>query len=331
MKFDNKHKMLANCTLLISGPLVSRVKENELIKYFLILNELKNQYGLTIIISTYPNELTQALKNFQFRFILNDDPGLDCYYTGAAILKSRTNIVTRNTTRMLSTTSSGLSQVRTEYVIKTRVEILPSKIEFAQALYQVLENYLESEVIVFLAEHYTGLTYTENKPLLLWMPDVFHIMRTNDSLKLWVGALNLWQKYKINLVGRSFNVDLANEQVLGLSLVHNFIKPISKKNLKKYHRYTCSMKFIRANLIFENYMFRSIYYDELFLGHGRFRYPNKQTPTVTLPLSQTKKQKIFIVFNFFVRGRIFLIKSLFCQLMHFSSFIENRIRNKLEN
>ena len=331
MKFDNKNKMLANCTLLISGPLVSRVKENELVKYFLILNEIKNQYGLTIVISTYPDELTQALKNFQFSFILNDDPGLDCYYTGARILGSRTNIVTRNTTRMLRTTSSGLSQVRTEYVIKTRVEILPSKIEFAQALYQVLENYSESEVIVFLAEHYTGLTYSENKPLLLWIPDVFHIMRTNDSLKLWVGALNLWHRYKINLVGRSFHVDLANEQILGLSLVHNFIKPISKKHLQKHHRYTCSMKFIRANLMFENYMFRSIYYDTLFLGEGRFRYPNKQSPTVTLPLSQSKIQKILIVLNFFVRGRVFLVKSLFSKSTYFSSFIEHRIRNRLEN
>jgi len=331
MKFNNKQKMLENCTLLISGPLISRVKENELMIYFSILNDLKNKYGLTILISTYPNELTKALKNFNFRFILNDDAGIDCYYTGTAVFRSRKNKVTRNTTRMLSTTSLGLSHVRTEYVVKTRVEILPSKIEFAQVLYCILENYLESEKIVFLAEQYTGLTYSEKTPLLLWVPDTFQIMRTRDSLTLWKGALDLWQKYKINLVGRSFNIDLANEQVLGLSLFHNFIKPLSNKRVKKFHRHTCNLYFIRANLEFEFFLFRSVYYDELFLREGRFRWNNKLSPTVSLPLSQTKIQKNLIVLNFLVRGRFFLIRMLFYKLIDFYSRIKSRIRNNLEN
>ncbi len=319
--------MLANCTLLISGPLISRVKENELIKYFSLLNDLKNRYGLTILISTYPNELTQALKNFQFRFILNDDPGLDYYFSGAAILGQRINKLTRNTTRMLATTSLGLSQVRTEYVIKTRVEILPSKIEFAQALYRVLENFSESEIIVFLAEQYTGLTYSEKTPLLLWVPDTFQIMRTRDGLKLWRGALDLWQKYKINLVGSSFNTDLANEQILGLSLVDNFIKPLSERMVKKFHRHTCSLQFIRANLKFEFYLFRSVYYDELFLGEGRFRWNKKQTPTITLPLSQTKIQKKLIVLNFLVRGRIFNLRRVLSKFIDVPSKFKYGIRN----
>lgn len=327
MKFNNKHKMLANCTLLISGPLISRVKENELIKYFSILNELKNQYGLIIVISTYPNELTQALKNFQFRFILNNDPGLDSYYTGIKKLGKRANKVTRNTTRMLSTTSLGLSQVRTEYVIKTRVEILPSKIEFARVLYRVLENYLESEIIVFLAEQYTGLTYSEKTPLLLWVPDTFQIMRTRDGLKLWEGALDLWQKYKINLVGRSFNTDLANEQVLGLSLVNNFIEPLSERIVKKFHRNTCSLQFIRANLKFEFYLFRSVYYDALFLGEGRFRWNKKQSPTITLPLSQTKIQKNLIVLNFLVRAQIFNLRRILSKTINLLTQFKYRIRN----
>ena len=327
MKFNNKHKMLANCTLLISGPLISRVKENELIKYFSILNELKNQYGLIIVISTYPNELTQALKNFQFRFILNNDPGLDSYYTGVKKLGKRANKVSRNTTRMLSTTSLGLSQVRTEYVIKTRVEILPSKIEFARVLYRVLENYLESEVIVFLAEQYTGLTYSEKTPLLLWVPDTFQIMRTRDGLKLWEGALDLWQKYKMNLVGRPFNTDLANEQVLGLSLVNNFIEPLSERIVKKFHRNTCSLQFIRANLKFEFYLFRSVYYDALFLGEGRFRWNKKQSPTITLPLSQTKIQKNVIVLNFLVRAQIFNLRRILSKTINLLPKFKYRIRN----
>jgi hypothetical protein len=317
MKFNNSSKMLSNCTLLISGPLTSTVKENQLIKDFSMLNELKNRYGLKIVVSTYSNELTPALRNFQFRFVLNDDPGQDCYYTGLGILRSKTNKVTRNTTRMLTTTSFGLSEVKTEYVVKTRVEILPSKIEFAQALNQILEDFLESEKIVFLAEHYTGLAYTEKKPVLLFVPDVFQIMRTSDGLKLWEGALELWHKYRTNLTGNSFHIDLANEQVLGLSLVHNFIKPISERSLKRYHRYNCSLKFIRANLKFELEMFKSVYYDALFLGQGRFRWNNKTSLTIILPLHQTRIQKYLAVVKFLVRGRFFLLGSVIFRLIHF--------------
>jgi hypothetical protein len=307
--------MLENFTLLISGPLISRVKENELIKYFSILNDAKNQYGLTIVISTYPNELTQSLKNFQFCFILNDDPGPDYCNTGAVILGFRTNKTNRNTTRMLSTTSLGLSQVRTEYVVKTRVEILPSKIEFAQALHHILENNLESEIIIVLQELYAGLTYTKKIPTFLWVPDTFQIMRTRDGLKLWGGALDLWQKYKINLVGRSWNVDLANEQVLGLSLVHNFIKPLSERKVKKFHRYTCSLQFIRASFKFESYLFRSVYYDDLFLGGGRFTRGKKLVPAIRLPISKTKTQENLIVLNFFIRGQILKLRMRFFKVI----------------
>lgn len=330
MEFSDKRKMLVNCTLLISGPLISTIKEEQLIKSFSILNDLKNQYSLTIIISTYQNELTQALRNFPFTFILNHDPGPDTYYTGLAILRSKTNKVTRNTTRMLSTTSLGLSQVRTEFVIKTRAEILPSKTEFAQVLFQILENNLESEKIVFLAEHYTGLSYSEKKPLLLWTPDVFQIMRTSDGLKMWEGALDLWKKYKKNFVGKSIHVVLANEQVLGLSLVHNFIKPLSEKKLKRYHRYSCSLRFIRANLKFEHQMFRSVHYDALFLGEGRFRWNNKLSPTITLPISQTNTRKYLTVLNFLIRGRYFLFKSLISRFINFCLEYKSGFRNKLD-
>lgn len=330
MKSNNEREMLRNCTLLISGPLISRVDENQLIKSFTILSNLKDKYGLNIMISTYQNELTLALQIFQFEFILNNDPGQDFFYTGQSILASRTNKLSRNTTRMLSTTSLGLSLVKTEYVIKTRVEILPSKIEFAQALHQVLENYSETEIIVFLAEHYTGLKYSENKPLLLWIPDVFHIMRTNDGLKLWKGALDLWRTYKVDFVARSFHVGLANEQVLGLSLVHNFIKPISERGLKRYHRYTCSLRFIRAHLKFENYMFRSLYYDELFLGEGRFRWSDKRSPTIKLPLHQTKKQNYLTALNYLIRARFFQLRFILSKLINFSSKFNHDARNVLK-
>jgi hypothetical protein len=329
MKFINRRKMLANCTLLISGPLTSTVKEDQLLNAFSVLNELKNRYGLKIVVSTYSNELTPALRNFQFRFVLNGDPGKDCYYTGLAILGSKTNKLARNTTRMLNTTSLGLSQVKTEYVIKTRVEILPSKIEFAQVLNKILEDYLESEIIVFLAEHYTGLAYSEKKPLLLWIPDGFQIMRTSDCLKLWEGALELWQKYRTSLVGNFFHVDLANEQLLGLSLVHNFIKPISERSLKRYHRYTCSLKFIRANLKFERQMFKSVYYDALFLGEGRFRWNNKTSPTIAMPIHQTVIQKYLTVLNFLVRGRFFLLRSAISRLIHFILRYNRALRSSL--
>ena len=329
MKFNNSSKMLSNCTLLISGPLTSTVKENQLIKDFSMLNELKNRYGLKIVVSTYSNELTPALRNFQFRFVLNDDPGQDYYSTGLAIFGSKTNNVKRNTTRMLTTTSFGLSQVKTEYVVKTRVEILPSKIEFAQVLNNILEDFLESEKIVFLAEHYTGLAYSEKKPMLLWVPDVFQIMRTSDGLKLWEGALELWNKYRTNLVGNSLHVDLANEQVLGLSLVHNFIKPINERSLKRFHRYNCSLKFIRANLEFEFEMFKSIYYDKLFLGQGRFRWNNKTSPTIILPIRQTKIQKYLAVINFLVRGRCFLLGSVISRLTHFILRYSRLLRSNL--
>jgi len=329
MKFTDKNNMLKNCTLLICGPLTSVVKEDQLISDFLLLNELKNQYGLTIVVSTYSKEITQTLRNFQFTFIMNDDPGQDSYYTGLSILGSKTNKVTRNTTRMLTTTSLGLARVRTEYVVKTRAEILPSKIEYAQVLHQILENHLESQKIIFLAEHYTGLAYNQDKPLLLWVPDVFQIMRTSDGLKLWKGALELWQKYKTSLIGKSFYVDLANEQVLGLSFVHNFIKPISARSVKGYHRYSCSLRFILANLKLELHMFKTVYYDALFLGAGRFRWNDKLSPTTSLPIFLTKKQMYLTVLKFLVRGRFYLLQSVVFRLFHFNLIRKWRLRNQL--
>lgn len=329
MNLVSSQKVLSNCTLLISGPLLSRVGEDQLIEKFSLLSELKNVFGLRILISTYHDELSLSLKDYQFRFILNDDPGEDCFYTGQNIFRKERNRVTRNITRMLSTTSRGLSQVDTKYVIKTRVEILPSKIEFAHALSQLIEDDQQSRMIVFLAEHYTGLTYSEEKPLLLWVPDVFQIMRTKDCAKLWAGALVLWRDYKTYFVGKSFNVDLANEQILGLSLVHNFIKPISKRHLRNFHRYNCSIRFIKANFKFEFNMFKSVYYDTLYLGEGRFRWDKKLTPTIALPLTLTRKQRYFIAIAFFIRGKFFQLKSLVTMIFHlFFRFIFGLERNK---
>jgi len=310
MELNFRQKLLSNCTLLISGPLLSRVGEDQLIERFSLLSELKNEFGLRILISTYHDELSLSLRNYQFSFILNNDPGEDYIVTGQNIFRKETNRVTRNTTRMLSTTSKGLSEVDTKYVVKTRVEILPSKIEFAHALHQLILDDQKSRVIVFLAEHYTGLTYSEKKPLLLWVPDTFQIMRTKDCAQLWAGALVLWRDYKTYFVGKSLNIDLANEQILGLALVHKFIKPMSKTRLRNFHRYQSSIRFIKANLKFESYMFKSVYYDTLYLGEGRFRWDKKLTPTIVLPLNLTRKQKYSIVMAFFIRGKFFLLKSL---------------------
>lgn len=315
MELVYTQKVLSNCTLLISGPLLSRVGEDKLIEKFSLLNELKDKFGLKILISTYYDELNLRLRDYEFSFILNDDPGQDCIYTRQNIFRTEINRITRNTTRMLSTTSKGLSEVDTKYVVKTRVEILPSKIEFAHALHQLIKADQKSRVIVFLAEHYTGLTYSEEKPLLLWVPDTFQIMRTKDCAKLWAGALDLWRDYKTYFVGKSLNIDLANEQILGLSLVHNFIKPMSKTQLRNYHRYKCSIRFIKANLRFEFYMFKSVYYDTLYLGKGRFRWDKKLTPTIALPLTLSKKQKYSIVIAFFIKGKFFQLKSLVSKIL----------------
>ena len=113
--------MLQNFTLVISGPIKSRLAEDKLNIRLHYLQNLIINHGLKVVISTYKNELPTWVNKKIFKLIINDDPGIDDYRSGPWPMGQGQ----RNTSRMLYLTNNGINLVDTYFTIKSRIELLP--------------------------------------------------------------------------------------------------------------------------------------------------------------------------------------------------------------
>lgn len=292
--------MLDNCSLIICGPLINRISEEKLIESFALLKRLELECGLEIIISTYKSEITGALASFNFKTIINNDPGSDSANGGLATFGLQKKITTRNTTRMLTTTLAGLSQANRPIVIKTRVEILPENMNFAEALHHTIQNLNEHVKIIFLSEHYFG-PLRDEKPVLAWLPDTFQIMKTKDSIKLWSAALDIWQVNKKFWLGKRLHCDITNEQILGLSYQKIFLNHSKPKITKNFHRFKFNLSLFNLAYICETEQYKSVNFADMFLTTSRLMRFDRFFSVNKLSLPNPKINKTLLLIRYILK------------------------------
>lgn len=217
---------------VIAGPIASRAINLEWKKDLAALSEELKKLcpSNQLILSTYDKECNAS--NL-YELIVNEDPGTD---TPVHSLRSYRNSV-RNTTRMLTTVNSALCAVSNEFVVKTRIELLPKKHEIARHIDRILRvlNDMKGSpeiTLTVLAENFGSSIY--GKAGVMWaLPDTFQIMRSKDMLSLWSEATKIWSVYK--------NMDLEivhplkNEQLIGRGYLKAFEGLDSLKFRNRFH------------------------------------------------------------------------------------------------
>jgi|GEM_PF-5631905 len=240
----NEFELLKNCTLIIAGPINTRIEVSDFKYYLQYLHYISNLTGLKVIISTYLNELNEIdeldelLKNI--KIIRSEDPGLD------KISNKRFSDKPRNTSRMLKTTIAGLLNVETIFAIKSRIEILPTNENFISALVVALQqlNSINDVNLVTLSAHYRSLKLNAKKTYL-HVPDTFQVMKTQQMLDLWFFANEYWATYKELWLGSQY--ELNNEQIMGLAYAKLNKQKIEYLDLKTLDKFSLNKTIFRIN------------------------------------------------------------------------------------
>lgn len=185
---------------------------------------------MTVAVSTYIGEPLPGRNFEEFSFIRVSDPGPDTSRT-----MGRTKSADRNTSRMIECTIAGLRQVKTDYVVKSRVELLPMSHAFENEVPSILSEMETKQelLIAFLGTHYQGLT-RDVKNAFLWIPDTFQIMRTSQALDLWEGAQKYWEAHRSDWMNQRKMI--SNEQILGLSLARMVGRELSQKTIVNFSK-----------------------------------------------------------------------------------------------
>ena len=263
--------MLENFTLIISGPIKSRLSNNNLIKSFNYLEHLNEKYGLKIIISTYKNEVPPWVTSEKFTLVINDDPGADKYHSAPWPMGTSK----RNTSRMLELTCNGLNFVTTSFTVKSRIELLPYNNKFIEMC-----KYFETQIkacpakIFVIREHYYGIS-PQSKSVLCWLPDTFQIMETQKLVMLWGTAAEFWFNYHDDW-HEGIRFPLTNEQILGLSFYRIFFN-IPDLIIKNFYRFKYSKVIFKQNLIFESQYVGLVSFANTGLTMSRLLRSSKRT------------------------------------------------------
>jgi hypothetical protein len=292
--------VLQNFTLVISGPIKSRLAEDKLKIRLNYLQNLSINHGLKVIISTYKNELPAWANKKIFKLIINDDPGIDDYRSGPWPMGQGQ----RNTSRMLYLTSNGISSVNTYFTIKSRIELLPNNAKFIEMCkyYELTASNYPNQILV-IKENYLGVCNQE-KSLLCWIPDTFQIMETKNLKAVWSTAEELWVKYKAKWHYRR-KFPLTNEQILGLSFYKRYLN-LPDDIIKNFYRFKYSRLIFKLNLIAESGYIRLYSFEEAGLTDSRL-LKNRSVilENYNRKLNRFKKNR----FNFFCR-RIYVKHSI---------------------
>lgn len=242
--------MLQDFTLIVAGPLLSRIDENSLTEKLDELIKVQKILGFTLIIVTYPGELPSFQVDLPHKIIIIPDPGSDVFRSGPDFM----GYPTRNTTRMLTSVVEGLKLSDSTYTIRTRIELLPKllKINDFEDMCMDAKKHIDQNNfgVAFLGHHYYGLSRQE-KGVNTWLPDTFQIMKTDDLRSLWNSALGLWHENQIEWHDSKISFPLANEQVMGLAYFSLLHQCGIKSRITKFHRFKWDKKLIRHNKLAE--------------------------------------------------------------------------------
>ncbi len=263
--------MLENFTLVISGPIRSRLSSDNLKKSFNFLEHLNEKYGLKIIISTYKNEVPSWVSIKKFTIVINDDPGVDKYHSAPWPMGTSQ----RNTSRMLKLTSNGLNFSNTSFTVKSRIELLPDNNKFIE-MCKNFETHIKAypTSIFVIREHYYGTSHP-SKSVLCWLPDTFQIMETQKLGIIWSTAAELWFKYNIGW-HEGIKFPLTNEQILGLSFYRIYFN-IPDLMIKNFYRFKYSKTIFKQNLVFESQYIGLVSFADTGLTMSKLSRSRKRT------------------------------------------------------
>jgi hypothetical protein len=130
-------------TLLVAGPIKSRLSEA------LTLQDLESSFKIfrlampngQIVISTYESELPSSLHSLVDSVVINQDPGCDYFKPNPWPIERGGPRSSANYKRLITSTLHGLNACEEGIVIKTRVELLPRKLDdFSTWVSQIVED-----------------------------------------------------------------------------------------------------------------------------------------------------------------------------------------------
>jgi hypothetical protein len=273
---------LKSYTILVSGPLESRLPKAELISRFVTLKNLikASNLNVSILISTYPGEAPRELDDLCSEIIYVSDPGPDRFRSAAWPIGSKM----RNTTRMLSSTTKGLDQIHSDVTIKTRIELVPNDPQFFVLLDQVSNFVLTPNSVgrgIFIEEHFFGVLHPQ-KGALYWVPDTFQIMRTKDMRDMWARAHENWKDYSKSWHKNHQKYPLTNEQILGCAYYQEFYELDFTKRIKQFYRYTFNLHSFIHCLESERKNFVLLPFSQLGLTSSRLNKTSKMRGPLNL-------------------------------------------------
>ena len=225
---------------------------------------------MSVAITTYVDEPIPLQISNMCRVTRVSDPGIDKNTRS----DREGTIILGNTSRMLSCTIAGLLEVETEYVVKSRIEVLPKDSNFESAVDRALADleFHPERIMAFMAMHYQSLEKNP-KGTFLFIPDIFQVMRTSQALELWKGAQSYWETY-----GRKWSAqrkDFANEQIMGLSLAKLTHQELNKIDLENFHRNTFNKKIFFIQQDFERNRILTLQLQSLGLFDSRLTLMDK--------------------------------------------------------
>jgi hypothetical protein len=301
--------MLEDFSVVLAGPLKTRLPENLLIDKFEELMAIKKILNFKLIISTYPGELPKYSFDSSTKIIEVADPGSDEFRSGP----KHQGYPKRNTTRMLLSVNTGLKKSNTKYSIRTRIELLPelSRIEEFSHTCLAAKNHIDQSIfgIAFMSEHYFGLSRQE-KGVHTWLPDTFQIMKTNDMKTIWDTAYQIWDTNKIKWHDRKISFPLANEQIMGLAfLIHLNSYEIAPR-IGRFHRFKWDKRLIQYNKLAESKHYYTFKFNSSGLSQSKLNSRFEKRKKIGAELPVFKNHSRFLVFNFWLSHVYNFLKNL---------------------
>lgn len=245
-------------SIVISGPIFSRFGR---INQYDVLNSLKMIKSINnsnqIVVSTYENEVPDDLALYCDHIIINDDPGADVYRNNPWPIGTKKSRNQSNLTRMLKLTLAGLSVCTNDFVIKTRIELIPqNRLQFYNWLNKVQSEFEVSDKksIGFFTETYTGINFSING-LLGVLPDVLQFGHKEVLLNTWEESYKFWINNFEVLTRKSINYPITPEQLLGLNYLKIYTGLEIDDKLFKLRRNYISLSLIKSVLNAENNLY----------------------------------------------------------------------------
>lgn len=240
-------------SLVITGLFKSRfgrVGNTEITKKSLKMFKALNKAN-QIVVSTYKNEIPKDFFQFIDDVKYIKDPGPDNY---SYFPKNISKINTVNFTRMARTAIEGISLAKNNFVIKTRVELIPfDMFQFKKWKKSETTRFNNKNQIGFFLEFYSGIGFSIDG-VFGNLPDVLHYGEKEILARLWSNALMLWEK---NLsFFRKQKFPITSDQCLGLSYLQLYCGYNPEKKLRKLRRYTLDTNLLCSLKLAENDFYR---------------------------------------------------------------------------